>query len=268
MTDEEMINGTAAGAQVERLKAIMHRLRAPGGCPWDAEQSHESIVPNLIEEAYETVDAIQRADDTDMTEELGDLLLQVVFHCEIAEEQKRFDLEDVARGISEKLVRRHPHVFATSSAGDSDAVLKQWDEIKRKEKGEKDVPYLHGTGKGLPALVRASKLQKKAAKVGFDWPMETGVLSKIREELCELQSAIDAQKMDDVEEELGDLMFSVVNLARFRKIDPEILMAKANSKFERRFGEMEKLLKQDGKSLEKSSLDDMEEAWLEAKSRE
>lgn len=263
-----MINGTAAGAQVERLKAIMHRLRAPGGCPWDAEQSHESIVPNLIEEAYETVDAIQRADDTDMTEELGDLLLQVVFHCEIAEEQKRFDLEDVARGISEKLVRRHPHVFATSSAGDSDAVLKQWDEIKRKEKGEKDVPYLHGTGKGLPALVRASKLQKKAAKVGFDWPMETGVLSKIREELCELQSAIDAQKMDDVEEELGDLMFSVVNLARFRKIDPEILMAKANSKFERRFGEMEKLLKQDGKSLEKSSLDDMEEAWLEAKSRE
>lgn len=263
-----MINGTAAGAQVERLKAIMHRLRAPGGCPWDAEQSHESIVPNLIEEAYETVDAIQRADDTDMTEELGDLLLQVVFHCEIAEEQKRFDLEDVARGISEKLVRRHPHVFATSSAGDSDAVLKQWDEIKRKEKGEKDVPYLHGTGKGLPALVRASKLQKKAAKVGFDWPMESGVLSKIREELCELQSAIDAQKMDDVEEELGDLMFSVVNLARFRKIDPEILMAKANSKFERRFGEMEKLLKQDGKSLEGADLDEMEKAWLEAKLRE
>ena len=263
-----MINGTAAGSQVDRLKAIMHRLRAPGGCPWDAEQTHESIVPNLIEEAYETVDAIQRADDTDMAEELGDLLLQVVFHCEIAEEGSRFNLEDVACGISEKLVRRHPHVFATSIAGDSDAVLKQWDEIKRKEKGEKQVPYLHGTGRGLPALVRASKLQKKAAKVGFDWPVETGVLSKIREELGELQSAIDAQDIDDVEEEMGDLMFSVVNLARFRRIDPEILMAKANSKFEKRFGEMEEILKQSGKTLEEAGSDDMEGAWLTAKERE
>lgn len=265
MTDEEMIKGTAAGTQVERLKAIMHRLRAPGGCPWDAEQTHDSIVPNLIEETYETVDAIQRASDTDMSEELGDLLLQVVFHCEIAQEQKRFDLDDVARGISEKLVRRHPHVFAASSAADSDAVLRQWDEIKRKEKGEKEVPYLHGTGKGLPALVRASKLQKKAAKVGFDWPVETGVLSKIREELCELQSAIDAHQLDEVEEELGDLLFSVVNLARFRKIDPEVLMAKANSKFERRFGEMESILMQSGKSLEEADLGEMEEAWIVAK---
>ncbi len=265
MTDEEMIEGTAAGTQVERLKAIMHRLRAPGGCPWDAEQTHESIVPNLIEEAYETVDAVQRANDTDMAEELGDLLLQVVFHCEIAEEQKRFDLNDVARTISEKLVRRHPHVFATSSADDSDAVLRQWDEIKRKEKGEKEVPYLHGVGKGLPALVRASKLQKKAAKVGFDWPVETGVLSKIREELCELQSAIDSQNLSDVEEELGDLMFSVVNLARFRKIDPEILMAQANTKFENRFGLMESLLKAAGKPLAEASFEEMEEAWLKAK---
>ncbi len=268
MTDEQMINGEAAVTQVGRLKAIMHRLRAPGGCPWDAEQTHESIVPNLIEEAYETIDAIQRANDADLSEELGDLLLQVVFHCEIAEEEKRFDLEDVARGICEKLVRRHPHVFATSRAEDSDAVLRQWDEIKRKEKGDKDVPYLHGVGRGLPALVRASKLQKKAAKIGFDWPVETGVLSKIREELCELQSAIDAQKMGDVEEELGDLMFSVVNLARFRKIDPEILMAKANSKFERRFGVMEEILAGRGKSLEKAAPEEMEEAWVEAKSRE
>jgi len=267
MTDEEMVTGTAAGTQLERLKAIMHRLRAPGGCPWDAEQTHESIISNLIEEAHETVDAIQRADDTDMAEELGDLLLQVVFHCEIAEEGKRFNLDDVARGISEKLVRRHPHVFATSSAVDSDAVLRQWDEIKRKEKGEKEVPYLHGVGKGLPALIRASKLQKKAAKVGFDWPVETGVLSKIREELRELQSAIDAQKMGEVEEELGDLLFSVVNLARYRKIDPEVLMAKANSKFERRFGEMESIIKKAGKSLEEADPGEMEEAWIQAKSR-
>lgn len=268
MTDEEMINGASTGSQVDRLKSIMHRLRAPGGCPWDAEQTHESIVPNLIEEAYETVDAIQRANDTDMIEELGDLLLQVVFHSEIAEEEKRFDLEDVARVISEKLVRRHPHVFATSEANDSDAVLKQWDEIKRMEKGEKEVLYLHGVGKGLPALVRAAKLLKKAAKIGFDWRTEAGVISKIREELNELQYAIDAENKQEVEEELGDLMLAMVNLARFRKIDPEVLMAQANAKFERRFGEMEKELRDAGNCLESSTLSEMQDAWNVVKSRE
>lgn len=267
MTDEEMIQGTGPGGQIERLRAIMHRLRAPGGCPWDAEQTHKSIIANLIEEAYETVDAIKRGNDADMAEELGDLLLQVVFHCEIAEEEKRFDLDEVARGISEKLVRRHPHVFADSAAANSNAVLKQWDQIKRQENGEKDVPYLHGVGKGLPALVRASKLQKKASKVGFDWPVETGVLSKIREELGELQSAIEAQHGEHVEEELGDLLFSVVNLARFRKIDPEILLAQANAKFERRFGGMEKLLAGNGKNLEEATLPEMEDAWMEMKRR-
>jgi MazG family protein len=265
MTEEEMIEGTGEGGAIARLRAIMHRLRAPGGCPWDAEQTHESILPNLVEEAYETVDAIRRGDDTDIREELGDLLLQVVFHAEIAEEQGRFDLDAVADGISEKLVRRHPHVFGESSAADSDAVLMQWDQIKRVEKGETDVPYLHGTGRGLPALVRATKLQKKAAKVGFDWPVETGVLAKVREELLELQSAIDAQDMAAVEEELGDLLFSVVNLARFRKIDPELLMAAANTKFERRFGEMEKLLKAAGKAIGKASAGEMEDAWIAVK---
>lgn len=265
MTDEEMIQCEAPGEQIGRLRAIMHRLRAPEGCPWDAEQTHDSLVSNLIEEAYECVDAIRRGSDDDMREEFGDLLLQVVFHSELAEEDGRFDLDEVARGISGKLIRRHPHVFGESSAGDSDAVLKQWDEIKRTEKGEEEVPYLHGTGKGLPALVRAGKLQKKAAKIGFDWPVETGVISKIREELGELQSAVDHQDMQGVEEELGDLMFSVVNLARFRKIDPEVLMAAANSKFERRFGAMEKELKEQGKSLEEASLSDMEDAWVTAK---
>lgn len=265
MTDEEMIAGTGAGGEVERLKAIMHRLRAPGGCPWDAEQTHESIVANLIEETYEVVDAIQRADDADMTEELGDLLLQVIFHCEIAEGGNRFDLEDVARGISEKLVRRHPHVFATSDVADSDAVLKQWDEIKRKEKGEKEVPYLHGVGKGLPALVRGAKLLKKASKVGFDWPTETGVIAKIREELREVECAVDEKDMEAVDEELGDLLFSVVNLARFRKIDPEVLMARANTKFEKRFGEMEKMLKEAGKPLGEADRDLMGDVWDEAK---
>lgn len=266
MTDEEMISGNGVQG-LERLRAIMHRLRAPGGCPWDAEQTHESLIPNLIEEAYETVDAIKRGDDTDIREELGDLLLQVVFHSEIAQETGRFDLDAVAKGISDKLVRRHPHVFGEAVADDPDAVLVQWDAIKRGEKGEEDVPYLHGTGKGLPALVRGAKLLKKAAKIGFDWPVETGVISKIREELLELQSAIDAQDMPAVEEEMGDLLFSVVNLSRFRKIDPEVLMARANSKFERRFGEMEKNLKAAGKSLEAATLSEMEDAWLAAKMR-
>jgi MazG family protein len=268
MTDAEMIDSPNPGLQLARLRAIMHRLRAPGGCPWDAEQTHESIVPNLIEEAYETVDTIQRGDHQHLKEELGDLLLQVVFHSEIAEEAGRFNFDDVARGISEKLVRRHPHVFGDSSAADSEAVLRQWDEIKRGEKGEEHQPYLHGVGKGLPALIRASKLQKKASKIGFDWPVETGVIAKIHEELLELQAAVDEQDMAAVAEELGDLLFSVVNLARFRKTDPEVLMAAANSKFERRFGEMEQILRSRGLTLEAASSDQMEEAWEAAKRRQ
>ncbi len=265
MTDAEMIGCSEKGRQVERLRAIMHRLRAPGGCPWDAEQTHASLVPNLIEEAYETVDAIQRGDMEHLEEELGDLLLQVVFHCELADEVGHFDLDWVASGISDKLVRRHPHVFASSAASSSDEVLKQWDEIKRGEKGDEARPYLHGTGKGLPALLRASKLQKKAAKVGFDWPTQSGVLAKIREEVMELEAAVDAQDLEAVDEELGDLLFSVVNLARFRKIDPEVVMAAANEKFERRFNEMERLLKAAGKSLEEANDRQMDEAWEAAK---
>lgn len=268
MTDEEMMNATADAEQIDRLKAIMHRLRAPGGCPWDAEQTHKSIISNVIEEAYEVVDAIQREDDKDMAEELGDLLLQVVFHSEIAQEENRFDLNQVARLISEKLIRRHPHVFATSDATSTDEVLKQWDAIKREEKGEKEIGYLHGVGKGLPAIIRAAKLQKKAAKIGFDWPVETGVISKIREELGELQSAIDTHDTAAVEEEMGDLLFSVINLARFRKIDPEILMAKANAKFENRFAAMEHQLKSESKTLEEANLADMEAAWAKVKIKE
>jgi len=265
MNDSEMIDCPDDGRQLARLRAIMHRLRAPGGCPWDAEQTHESLVPNLIEETYETVDTIQRGDMEHLKEELGDLLLQVVFHSEIAEGGGRFNLDDVARGISDKLVRRHPHVFATSGAETTEAVLRQWEEIKRAEKGDEDKPYLHGVGKGLPGLLRAAKLQKKAAKIGFDWPVETGVLAKIREELWELQSAIDAQDMAAVAEELGDLMFSVVNLARFRRVDPEVLMQTANDKFERRFNRMEEILKTQGLTLEAATPERMEDAWEQAK---
>jgi MazG family protein len=267
MTDAEMIDSPDAGQQLARLRAIMHRLRAPGGCPWDAEQTHESLIPNLIEEAYETVDTIQRGDHEHLKEELGDLLLQVVFHSEIAGEAGRFTLDDVARGISDKLVRRHPHVFGDSTVATTDGVLQQWDEIKRSEKGDEEKPYLHGVGKGLPGLIRAAKLQKKAAKVGFDWPEETGVLAKIHEELQELQAAVDSQDLEEVSEEMGDLLFSVVNLARFRKIDPEVLMAAANAKFEERFGEMERILKSGGLTLESATAAQMDGAWESAKRR-
>jgi MazG family protein len=267
MTDLEMIASPPDGDQLTRLCAIMHRLRAPGGCPWDAEQTHESIITNLIEEAYETVDAIRSGDFEHLKEELGDLLLQVVFHSEIAGEAGHFTLDEVARGISDKLVRRHPHVFAHSDAATSDAVLLQWDQIKREEKGDAARPYLHNVGKGLPALLRASKLQKKAAKVGFDWPTDLGVLAKIREELLELQAALDCRDLPAVEEELGDLLFSVVNLARFRNLDPELVMARANAKFEARFGEMEQQLAKAGISLDQASPEQMDDAWTKVKNR-
>jgi ATP diphosphatase len=267
MTDDEMTSSLDASLQLKRLRAIMHRLRAPGGCPWDAEQTHESIVPNLIEEAYETVDAIQRQDHPHLMEELGDLLLQVVFHSEIAEEAGRFGLDDVARAISDKLVHRHPHVFGNSSVSTTEAVLQQWDAIKRAEKGDEAKAYLHGVGKGLPALIRAAKLQKKAAKVGFDWPDEAGVLAKIREELTELEAANQAGSPAEIAEEMGDLLFSMVNLARFRKIDPEVLMAAANRKFEDRFGTMEQILASSGLSLESADTQQMDAAWEKAKTQ-
>lgn len=251
--------------QMERLRAIMHRLRAPGGCPWDAEQTHESIISNLIEEAYECVDAIRSGDITHMREEFGDLLLQVVFHAELASERGDFTFDDVAAAISDKLVHRHPHVYGESTVGDSEGVLAQWDAIKRAEKGDEDRPFLHGVGKGLPALIRASKLQKKAAKVGFDWPDETGVLAKLHEEIDELQAEIDAGNEEAIAEELGDVFFSLVNLARFRKLDPEVIMAQANRKFENRFAAMEQSLRGQGIALSDATLEQMESHWQQMK---
>ena len=265
MTDADMMETAESARQLARLRAIMHRLRAPGGCPWDAEQSHASLIPNLIEEAYETVDTIQRGDFHHLREELGDLLLQVVFHSELAEEAGHFNLDDVAREISDKLIRRHPHVFAQSAAATPEAVLLQWDEIKRGEKGATDQPYLHGIGHGLPSTLRAAKLQKKAAKVGFDWPDEAGVLAKIHEELAELHHAIAADDPQAIAEETGDLLFSIVNLTRFRQLDPEWVMAAANSKFEQRFAIMQRLLQAADLSLEAATLEQMEAAWQQAK---
>ncbi len=269
MTDEEIINCTKPELQLERLVAIMHRLRAPGGCPWDAEQTHESLITNVIEEAYEVVEAIQRQDSAGIREELGDLLLQVVFHAEIAQEKNQFSLEDVAQEISEKLIRRHPHVFGENQADTPDAVLLQWDKIKRQEKNAEDKPYLHGTAKGLPALLRAWKLQKKAAKVGFDWENIDDVINKIKEELGEVEETLQFDKNDRRrEEELGDLLFSVVNLCRKQNIDPEVALAGANKKFESRFHVMDQHLQSQGNTLIDASLDEMEAGWQQAKKLE
>ena len=263
LSDQHLISPPAGLGGIDRLRALMHRLRAPGGCPWDAEQSHRSLIPNLLEEAYEVLDAIERDDMPHLLEELGDLLLQVVFHSELAEEAGHFDMDAVGHAICEKLVRRHPHVFGTSTAEDPEAVLKQWDKIKRAEKGTEAEPYLHGTGDGLPALMRAAKLQKKAAKVGFDWPDARGVLDKIREELDEVSCEYQAAQVnrERLSAELGDLLFSVVNLVRKEGLDPEAVMSAANRKFTDRFHAMEARLLERGMELAEAGLPVLEEAW-------
>lgn len=244
-----------------RLRAIVHRLRAPGGCPWDREQTHETLIPHLLEEAYEVVDAIRGGDPALLCEELGDLLLQPILHAEIAAEEGRFNLDQMAEMLSEKLIRRHPHVFGESDAATSAAVLNQWDAIKRQEKGTQKEGHLHGVGNGLPALMRAQKLQKKAARVGFDWPDTAPVFAKIQEETAELQQAITEGDRAEIENELGDLLFSVVNLARKLGIESEAALAAANEKFTRRFHAVEQQLATEGKSLEAATLAEMDAAW-------
>lgn len=251
-----------------RLKQIVHDLRAPGGCPWDREQTHTSLGTNLIEEAYETLEAIQSGDTEHMKEELGDLLLQVVLHGEIASETDTFNLDSIAHGISEKLIRRHPHVYGSSDVSDTGGVLKQWDEIKKAEKGNKAQAYLDGISKALPSLTRAAKLQKKAAKVGFDWPDAAGVMDKIREELSEVEEELINGSIGSISEEIGDLLFSVVNLARKLGQDPEVLLTATNAKFTNRFHAMETALIEQKLPLGVADMDQMEAAWQNAKTLE
>jgi MazG family protein len=248
-----------------RLRYVVHRLRAPGGCPWDQEQTHESLIPHALEEAYEVVDAIRGGDPTLICEELGDLLLQPVLHAEIASEAGTFDLDQMATGLTEKLIRRHPHVFGEASAENSAAVLTQWDAIKRQEKGTQKEGHLHGVGGGLPALMRAQKLQKKAARVGFDWPEIGPVFDKIREEIAELEEAIAGGKTVEIEGEMGDLLFSVVNLARKLGVESEAALGVTNEKFVRRFHAVEASLEAQGKKLGEASLEEMDAAWDAAK---
>jgi MazG family protein len=246
---------------IDRLKQIVQRLRSPDGCPWDREQTHESLKPHVIEECYELIDAIDEKDDQGVEEELGDLLLQVVLHAQMASEEGRFDFDSVADVISEKLIRRHPHVFGDTKLATSDAVLKQWDAIKRREKTDR-ASALDGVPRGLPALAKAQKTQSKAARVGFDWADAEGALQKVEEEIKELHQAEISEKLA---EELGDLLFSVVNFARKSKLDAEDLLQAATRKFSGRFRKMEALAESRGLTFSSLTLPEMDRLWDEVK---
>lgn len=247
----------------------MAQLRAPGGCPWDREQTHESLVPGLLEEAYEVAAAIRAQDDANLREELGDLLLQAVMHAQIASEAGRFNIEEVSGEIAAKLVRRHPHVFAQSEARDTGAVLKQWDEIKRAEKGgTQERGYFASLTRALPALMLAQKVQTKAARVNFDWSEISGVLAKVEEELTETKEAMATGDRDALADELGDLLFAVVNLVRKSGLEAETVLAAATEKFVARFHAMERALEEQGKSLGKVDLAGLDEVWNQVKARD
>ncbi len=257
-----------AGA-LPRLREIMRRLRDPeGGCPWDLEQDFSTIAPYTIEEAYEVADAIERGDMEELRDELGDLLLQVVYHAQMAEEAGSFDFDDVARGSAEKMLRRHPHVFGNES-GDKTAEQQSvdWERIKAGERAARK-SALDGVAVGLPGLTRAVKLQARAARVGFDWPDAGHVVEKIAEEARELVEAREAGDSDAQEEEFGDLLFVVANLARHLKIDPEKAMRRVNAKFERRFRAVEAALAAEGRQPEQSTLAEMDALWDAAKAAE
>ena len=243
-----------------KLCEIVAKLRGPGGCPWDREQTHESLLPATIEEAYEVAEAARAKNDAHFREELGDLLLLVVMHAEIAREAGRFDINNVVDDVTEKLVRRHPHVFGKSDARDSGAVLKQWEAIKREEK-RSDSHYLASLPRALPALMRAQKAQSKAARVNFDWTELRDVLAKVEEELGETKSAIASQDRQSLEDEIGDLLFAVVNLARKCKLDAESALQTATDKFVARFNRLEDELRARGRRLGDVDLAELDEIW-------
>ena len=249
---------------VKDLEEIVRILRAPGGCPWDAEQTHQSIRRNFLEEAYEAVEAIDEDSPEHLEEELGDVLLQVVMHARMEEEAGRFNLDGVADGICKKLIYRHPHVFGDVSVSGTGEVLSNWEALKRKEKGQAtNTDALEAVARSLPALWRAEKVQKKARKAGFDWPDVSGALDKLSEELSELKEAV--ANGGNVAEELGDLLFSAVNAARFLKVDPEDALNGATDKFIGRFRSVEAGAAGQGKAMEDMSLAELDQLWDRAK---
>ena len=249
---------------VKDLEEIVRILRAPGGCPWDAEQTHQSIRRNFLEEAYEAVEAIDEGSPEHLEEELGDVLLQVVMNARMEQEAGRFDLDGVADGICKKLIYRHPHVFGDVAVSGTGEVLSNWEALKRKEKGQAtNTDALEAVARALPALWRAEKVQKKARKAGFDWPDVSGALDKLSEELEELKTA--AAEGTNVEEELGDLLFSAVNAARFLKVDPEDALNGATDKFIGRFRKVEAQAAAQGKAMEDMGLEELDALWERAK---
>lgn len=246
----------------------MARLRAPGGCPWDREQTFDSIKPYTLEETYEVMEAIDNRDWRALAEELGDLLLQAVFHAQMAAEEGHFTIEDSLQAINEKLIRRHPHVFGDGNAKTSDEVKVRWDEIKQQEKKDRGEQrgMLDGVPRAMPALVEAQQISSKAAAAGFDWESAAQVFDKVREEIAELEQARSARDHGEMEGEIGDLLFTIVNLARFLKVDPEQALRRTNAKFRKRFAHVEQGLAARGKTVSASTLEEMEALWQEAKS--
>lgn len=259
-------------ADIEKLVALVERLRGENGCPWDREQTRETLKPMLIEEAYEVLDALDAEDPAELKDELGDLLFQVIFHSQIAREKGEFDLADVIDRSHEKMVRRHPHIFAEADLKTADDVLRNWEDIKAAEKGIQSSSHpgserslLDGIPSRLPALHRAHQMTAKASRVGFDWPNLQDVLAKLAEEAAELAEAQSEQDPERVADEVGDLLFVAANVARFLGVDPETALARSNRKFERRFRYVESAIKRQGRELKDASPEEMDALWNEAK---
>jgi MazG family protein len=268
----------AAGERFDRLVEIMTTLRGPNGCPWDKQQDFSSLKPMLVEEVYEVLEAIDNQDYDGLAEELGDLLLHVIFHAQLGKEASQFDINTVIEKISDKLVRRHPHVFGNESVSTPEEVIKNWEAIKAEEKAEKlkhrtpeQRSLLEGIPSKLPAIHEAHQISSRAARVGFDWPDIEGIFDKLQEETLELKEVIsaggDERRRERLEDEIGDMLFVIVNIARYLKIDSESALKRANRKFKARFRYMEAELAKQGKSLEETPLEEMEALWQKAKSQ-
>lgn len=257
-TSKKVVSNKANYPNLEKLIEVIATLRGENGCDWDKQQTHKSLRPNMLEEAYEAVEAMQSGDSADLKEELGDVLLQVVLHSQIAKDEKEFDIEDVAKGICEKLVHRHPHVFGDVKVSSTDEILDNWDKIKKEEKPERK-SAMDGITKGQASLISALKISKKAVKQGFEWPSLVSLYDCVT---SEFQEFISAQTQDEKEEEFGDILFALVNVARWKKIDPEQALLRANKKFIERFKKMEKLAT---KPLTEYSLEEYDALWKKAK---
>jgi MazG family protein len=256
------------GEKFQKLVDLMARLRAPDGCPWDRDQTFDTIKPYTLEETYEVLDAIDRCDWHGLAEELGDFMLQAVFYAQMASEQGLFEIADALDAINQKLIRRHPHVFGDETAATAGDVKRIWGEVKaaeKKKKGAEDAGLLDSVPRALPALVEAQQIASRAAGVGFDWQNAGQVIDKLHEELTEFNEARDRGIQEQLEDELGDMLFVLVNLARFVKVDPEQALRRTNAKFRHRFGHVERRLAERGKKLEQSNIEEMEELWQEAK---